>query len=364
MKTNQLKLTLAAVLLLTSLKAVHAQFTTGDLAVLQVGTGPGSLSSASTALFIDEFSPTVQNDQVQQIVIPATGTGLTLSGTATSEGELALSTDGSMLNFGGYAAASGVSGIASGTATREIGVINGNGQFSIVANSTTNMQGNNIRGVVSDGQNYWISAPGGVFYQAQGSTTPVKIGTGNARVVNIFNGNLGYSTSSGTPHGLFQFSGTPSSTATATSLFGSPANASSLSSYDFAINSAGTIAYVADDGTIDGIQKWELISGTWTLDYTLGVGTTSGARQLTVNWSGSNPILYATTGETSANRLVEITDIGAASAFTTLDTAAANTVFRGVDFTPQPVPEPSACALIGMGLAGLWGFQRRNRKSC
>ena len=99
------------------------------------------------------------------------------------------------------------------------------------------------------------------------------------------------------------------------------------------------------------------------MDYTLGVGTTSGARQLTVDWSGSNPILYATTGETSANRLVEINDNGAASGFTTLDTAAANTVFRGVDFTPQPVPEPSACALMGLGLAGLWGFQRRNRKS-
>jgi hypothetical protein len=361
MKTNQIKLVFAAVLLLASLKAVHAQFTTGDLAVLQAGTGSGALSSASTALFINEFSSSVQNDLVQQITIPANGTGLTLSGTATSEGELALSTDGSILTFGGYAAASGVSGIASSTVTREIGVINGNGQFSVVANSTTNLQGNNIRGVVSDGQNYWISAPGGVFYQAQGSTTPVKIGTGNARAVNILNGNLGYSTSSGTPHGLFQFSGTPSSTATATSLFGSPANASSLSSYDFAMNSAGNIVYVADDGTIAGIQKWELISGTWTLDYTLGVGTTSGARQLTVDWSGSNPIIFATTGETSANRLVELTDTGAVSGFTTLDTAAANTVFRGVDFVP--VPEPSALALAGCGLAGLWGFQRRNRKS-
>ena len=360
MKTNQIKLTLAAVLLL-SLKAAHAGFTTGDLAVLQVGTGSGALSSASTALFVDEFSRTVQNDQVQQIVIPANGTGLTLSGTATSEGELTLSSDGSILTFGGYAAASGVSGIASSTVTREIGVINGNGQFSIVANSTTNMQGNNIRGVVSDGQNYWISAPGGVFYQAQGSTTPVKIGTGNARVVNLFNANLSYSTASGTPHGIFQFAGMPSSTATATSLFGSPANASSLSSYDYAINSAGTIVYVADDGaTLDGIQKWQLISGTWTLDYTLGVGTTSGARQLTVDWSGANPTIYATTGETSANRLVEITDSGSGSLFTTLDTAAANTVFRGVDFV---VPEPSACALVGLGLAGLWGFQRRNRNS-
>ena len=192
MKTNQIKLTLAAVLLLASLKAVHAQFTTGDLAVLQAGTGSGALSSASTALFINEFSSSVQNDLVQQITIPANGTGLTLSGTATSEGEMALSTDGSILTFGGYAAASGVSGIASSTVTREIGVINGNGQFSVVANSTTNMQGNNIRGVVSDGQNFWISAPGGVF-TGQGSTTPVKIGTGNARAVNILNGNLAYS---------------------------------------------------------------------------------------------------------------------------------------------------------------------------
>jgi len=362
MNTNQIKLTLAAVLLL-SLKAAHAGFTTGDLAVVQVGPGSGSLSSSSTPIFIDEFSPTVQNDEVQQIIIPANGTGLTLSGTATSEGELTLSTDDSILTFGGYAAASGVSSIAGTTVPREIGVINVNGQFSIVANSTTNMQGNNIRGVVSDGQNYWISAPTGVFYQAHGSTTPVKIGTGNARVINIFNANLSYSTASGTPHGLFQFSGTPSSTATPASLFGTPANASSLSSYDYAINSAGTIAYVADDGSIDGIQKWQLISGTWTLDYTLGVGTSSGARQLTVNWSGSNPIIYATTGETSANRLVEITDTGAGSGYTTLDTAAANTVFRGVDFTPEPVPEPSAFALIGLGLASLWSFQRRNRKS-
>ena len=363
MKTNQIKLALAAGLLVASLTAVQAQFTAGDLAVLQVGTGSGALTSASTALFINEFSPTVQNDLVQQIAIPAGGTGLTLSGTATSEGELTLSTDGSILTFGGYASASGVSGIASSTATRQIGVINANGQFSMVANTTTNMQGNNIRGVVSDGQNYWISAPTGVFYQAHGSTTPVKIGTGNARVINIFNANLSYSTASGTPHGLFQFSGTPSSTATPTSLFGTPANASSLSSYDYAINSARTIAYVADDGSIDGIQKWQLISGTWTLDYTLGVGTASGARQLTVDWNGTDPIIYATTGETSANRLVEITDSGSGSLFTTLDTAAANRVFRGVDFTPEPAPEPSACALIGLGLAGLWISQRPNRKS-
>jgi hypothetical protein len=54
-----------------------------------------------------------------------------------------------------------------------------------------------------------------------------------------------------------------------------------------------------------------------------------------VDWSGSNPLIYATTAEGSANRLVKITDTGSASTATTLATASPNTIFRGVAFAPK-----------------------------
>jgi hypothetical protein len=71
-------------------------------------------------------------------------------------------------------------------------------------------------------------------------------------------------------------------------------------------------------------------------------------RQFTVDFSGAHPVIFGTTVEASANRLVEVTDTGAGSAFTLLATAGANTVYRGVDFTPTQVPEPSALVLLGL----------------
>jgi hypothetical protein len=85
--------------------------------------------------------------------------------------------------------------------------------------------------------------------------------------------------------------------------------------------------------------------------YNLAPGTTSndGMRQIAVDFSGAHPVIYGTTTEVSANRLVEVTDMGAGSAFTLLATAGVNEVYRGVDFTPTEVPEPSALVLLGLG---------------
>src|SRR5438552_18700022 len=98
--------------------------------------------------------------------------------------------------------------------------------------------------------------------------------------------------------------------------------------------------YVDDDGVIGsngGIQKWTLSAGTWSNPYTLlntGAATTA-VRGLTVDWSGANPIIYATTTATTANLLIKVTDTGSGSTATTIATAPTNTVFRGVDFTPE-----------------------------
>jgi len=346
--------------LLVSLVATAnaSPFIAGDLAVLQVGDGSGALGNGSTALFIDEFTPS--GTLVQTIAIPtAGGTAFTESGTASSEGALTLSSDGSLLTFAGYAAASGVAGIAStasATYSRGVGVINGSGTFSRVATGSTAFDGNNVRSAVSDGQNYWLagtaSASGnsGIWYSAGGGA-PVQVGSGNYRNLNIASGNLYVSTSSGTP-GISGFSGLPTGTATSSLLLA--VTGGTPSPYDFALSPDGTFAYVADDRsgkTYGGIERWNLSAGVWTMAYNLAPGTTSndGMRQFTVDFSGTHPVIYGTTVEGSANRLVEVTDTGAGSAFTLLATAGANTVFRGVDFTPIQVPEPSAFLLLGLG---------------
>ena len=358
------KILSVAALIAASLSAAHAQFTAGDLAVLQVGTGSAALSSAGTALFIDQFNTSTVGQTVSPFLsIPTDGTGLVTSGSATSEGALTLSTDGTYLTFGGYAAAAGTTGVANGTAPREAGNISAGGVFSVAANTSAALSGNNIRSVVSSGNNNWLAGPTGVYYQSSGSSSLTTVQTAlNARVDNIVNGSLYFSVGSGSTRGIYAFSGNPTAASTPTLLFNT---GSSSSPYDFALNAAGTVAYVADDrsaASSGGIEKWTFDGSAWTLAYTLALGTTSagGARELTVDWSGANPIIYATTTEASANRLVDVVDTGSSATYTTLATAPANTAFRGVDFAPTAAPEPATLALAGLGgLMALVAVRRR-----
>ena len=95
---------------------------------------------------------------------------------------------------------------------------------------------------------------------------------------------------------------------------------------------------MADDtaSASGGVLRYDYAVGAWSLTYTLGTGAANiGARGLTVDWSGASPVIYATTAEASANRVIKITDTGSGSTATTLATASANTIFRGVAFAPK-----------------------------
>ena len=97
------------------------------------------------------------------------------------------------------------------------------------------------------------------------------------------------------------------------------------------------MVYVADDRTTagGGIQQWSYntTTSTWTWVDTLSVGTAAGARGVTVDWSGTYPVVYAVTTD---NRLVKIIDTNTSvTTYVTLATAPTNTAFRSVVFAPS-----------------------------
>ena len=338
--------------LLLSPQCTRAQFTAGNIVVVRVGDGSATLTSAATPVFLDEYKTT--GTYVQTITVNAStaGSRSTNSGTATSEGFVHRSVDGRYVAFGGYDAASGTASITSSNSSsinRVIARVDALGSIDYSTKINDSAAPGNIRSTTtSDGSAFWAgTSGGGVKYVAFGNTgASVQLSTApaNARVVNIFNDQLYVSSSTGTGGNYYGIStvgtGLPTTSGqTATPLNGFPTS-SGPSSYDYAISSDGNTIYLADDRATasgGGVQKWTYGAGTWTLAYTLTSGLSYGCRALTVDWSGTNPVIYAVeagSGTTASNKLWEVTDAGSSSSFTNLATSATNEAFRGVAFAP------------------------------
>ena len=275
---------------------------------------------------------------------------LTISGSATSEGQLTRSYNKQYLVLSGYNANTGIAGIASTATTaylRTVGTADVTRSISRKG-TTTSYSANNIRSASSDGVNYWgAGANSGTVLITSGTGTVVQSNQTNTRVVQIFNGQLYASSASGT-FGIYAIgTGTPTTTGS-TAVIAINTGASS-SPYGFSFDNSGNTCYIADDRAIasgGGIQKWVKSGATWSLSYTLatGTGSTVGARGLAVDFSGSSPVIYATTAETAGSRLIKIFDNGSGSTASTIATAATNTAFRGVAFSPECLTKPSVSA--------------------
>jgi hypothetical protein len=364
----------AAIFLLATLTAgssLWAQnaFQPGDIAVYQVGDGSTTLSSNATPVFIDEYTP--GGTLVQSIPIPGGASNpLTDSGTASSDGELTLSTNSQYLVFTGYGATSGTASITTSTSiARVAGTLNvGTGAVdtSTQLTAASTYSGNNIRGAASmDGQEFWLAgtatSTGGIRYATLGSTTSSQVESTvtNTRAVNIFNGQLYLSTGATTP--IYQVgTGTPTSGATATALSG--VTVSGTSSTGFYLTPDGSRLFVADGaGTI---QEFVNNAGNFMADKSL---TTSGAPyQLTGATTGGVTTLYFTTKSgTAGNSLYSDTFNAGTDAFSTptsIATAGINETFKGVELLA--VPEPATWGMMVSGMVLLLGVQRlRSRKS-
>lgn len=338
-----------AVLAGLSTSAFSGPFGQGNLAVAVIGDGSAGLNNAATALFVNEF--TTAGGLVQSIPMPTSVNGnnrrLTGSGTATSEGALTRSVDKRFLTLCGYDADPGTAGIA-GTAValanRVIGLVAADGTVDTTTALNDSYDKANIRSATStDGSKFWTTgnlpnSTAGIRFTTYGNNTSVQLYGLNSRVANIFSDQLYVSSASGSYQGVSMVgTGLPETSGqTLTLLPGFPMSAGP-SSYDYWFKDANTV-YVCDDRTDGngGIQRWTFDGSIWNLEYTLVYLPNVGTRQLTGTVDGSgNAVLYATTGEFSANNLVTVTDTGPASTFTVLATSNPNTLFRGVDWTPE-----------------------------
>lgn len=355
LKTKKMKLSgcVLAFLSIFSFNVGKAQFTQGNLVVLQVNDGVATFTNTGNAIILREFSPL--GTPGFSLNVPTTGTNaLVVSGSATSEGALSLSSNNKYLVFGGYSAStSNTISLASSTIIpRAVSVVDAAGNYSLIALSATFHLGNNIRSATSDGSNNYWSAGGNDgtdYFGTASATTNIQNGITNTRCVNIFTNNLYFSTGSGTK-GVYKIgSGLPvTSGQTNTIVIDETVTGSGTPSpYAFFFNAAQSVCYVADDRSIStggGIQKWVNSSSTWTLAYTLGTGSSStvGARGVVVDFSGSTPMVYATTAESTNNRIIAIADAGSTSAATTIATSTTNAIFRGIAFSPCNIPSISS----------------------
>jgi hypothetical protein len=274
---------------------------------------------------------------------------LLVSGTASSEGAMTRSADGRLLVIAGYNIAltnatllgSSLANASAASAPRALGVLDTCGNFAIAAVTTNQYGGDNMRSGTTDGSgNYWgAGATSGTFYFGGAPPNTIQTNIVNSIVIQDLGGNLYFSTQKDRP-GLWKIPGTPTVFAANTAMFlsaGSKANP-----YAFALSSNASTAYLADDTLkgAGGIQRWDFSGGAWAMTYAFTSLTNVGARGVAVDFSRADPVIYVTTAESSANRLVVITDTGADSSATTLATAGVNQIFRGVALAPNAAVDP------------------------
>lgn len=358
-------LRLTALLVAIGSLSAFAQFSPGNLAVVHVGNGTETLSGTGNTFFIDQYTTG------GSFINAVSTTGLVLGGNRTAEGYLSLSGDGLSLGFAAYISTPGATDVQAAVGTtvaRAFGMVTlSSGTFSTPISSTTAYSAQSWRSAVTDGSgNYWgfgSGTPNGGFYLGSGPQTALQSTYTTLRSASIYNGNLyfSHSGSAGTGTGIYGYSGLPTGASTATQLI---ATGTGAAPNEFALNSAGNMAFIADDRAVasgGGIQKWTFNGSVWSLAYTVASGSPNGARGLAVDWSGANPIVYATTGESSStavNKLITFTDNGTPTpSITTLATASTATYFRGLELVP--VPEPATGVLAGLGAMVFLMFRRR-----
>lgn len=339
-----------------------SKFNDGYITVLKVSNST-ALASSGTQITAEEFVPTTasQTSANYSVALPITGSNkVVVAGTSTASGLATLSENGRYFLIPGYNATVGDAN-STFTTNGAIRTVNGTGTVGagIAASATQWLSGSNgVRSATTDdGTNYWISgATIGIQYiNSTTSVTTVSTSNTNTRGLYIYNGQLYYAAGAGLQGISSVGTGKPTTagTSTATRLF-TPTNTDASG---FSISPDGlTIYYVA--GTSGGVYRSINTSGTWsagtliTTGFTGGTGIAVDWRNYTFNSSAANGAKIFACNPTT---VVAGNDNGtSAMTLTTLRTAAANSAFRGLSFSPikQTVSRGASSPATGSILLG------------
>lgn len=320
------------------------------------------------------YHPSSVIAQSVTVAVPTNGSGaMWCNGNAGTEGNLVLSGDKSVLTFGGYQGdicsifptALPTPPVAPSNLSydRGIGQVDAFGNYVNVLRSQLwygVAQGKtNPRGVTTDGAgHYWGcgNGYGNLFYDSNVGGDPVKISDlvlpGCAKVINgtLYAAVKSGSDAKGQAAGIYSFVDfnlnpvpLPISGGAVFAYLQIPADALNQNCVGFDINPSNNVAYIAD--TKNGICKYVKTGANWKLAYLLQVsgyskynngilssghtnGLYVGTFSVAVDWTKTNPVIYATTGDSPgadprdakagaltyyANRVVAIVDTNTAT---------------------------------------------------
>ena len=324
-----------------------------------------------------------------------TGTSaLTMSSAATSEGALTISSNGKYLGLAGYR-----TGIQNGGTDRVLGRVDlTTGSFSGPAatidtttsiasgtayksTGTTATTSGNINSAFwnATGTRYWsagsgATSSGGTVTNTFGTTTgsvQLHPGSPNTRVASVFNNQLYATTRDALAGGLYAIgTGTPTTAGQVPTLV--PGTGSSGSgnpgSAGFVMSPDGKLLYIADERAVasgGGVQKWKLNAAGTQFDlvviFPTGTVSTVGVRSVAVDFSTTDPTIYAVTADLSNNRILRFQDVlSTQTGLTVIDTSVSTDLFRGVAVI-APVPEPAMLVAVSAFGLGAWRLVRRRQ---
>lgn len=335
-------------------------FVAGNLVV-------GRFTSAATTaqrITLLEINKTT-NSLVRTLDIPFAGIDSTTLTNSSTDCQLQLSGNNNYITFVGYSLPEGsTTSILDGGVTRIIGRLDAATNYKAykVANSGAGVGTgdpinlSNIRSAYTvDGNKFYFcggstssttATTGGVWFFTDGNElTPTQITkVPNTRWVREFWGQLysGGQNISGTPgllQGIYKVgTGVPENTITPPADTTRVVTPTSTSSISFYLTQDGSTMYVCDNSSTYHIEKWKLVSGTWTLLYNIKPSNVSTApRGMAPRFTNTDAefyVVYQTSVVKMTDVIANTTNPGTQVASVIYTETGSGLELRGISFAP------------------------------